>query len=378
MRVMFDATAVPPDRRGVGRYIDSLLPELGRCGIGLAIVVQHGDAEHYSALCPDAEIVTAPAAARRRPVRLAWEQTGLARMAHRLRPDLVHSPHYTRPLPMRVPSVVTLHDATFFSHPEVHERAKRIMFRGWSRLAPRIADRCITPSAATRDEIVKYTGADPGRIDVVHLGVDQALFHPPTEQQITAVRRRLGIEGPYVAFLGTIEPRKNIPALIEAYARAAEPGWSLVLGGGAGWGDDLDRMVAGLPDGVRVIRAGYLPADELAGFLGGARLVAYPSLGEGFGLPVAEAMACGSAVLTTRQLALPEVGGDAAYYTGTDAPSIAAGLTALMRDDELRRSLVERGHRQAARFTWAKAAEGHLACYERVLSSRARGARHEP
>lgn len=375
MRVMFDATAVPPDRRGVGRYVDSLLPELENGGIDLTIVVQNDDAEHYATLCPRADIVTAPPAIRRRPVRLVWEQTGLAGVARRLRPDVVHSPHYTRPLAMRTPSVVTLHDATFFSHPEVHERSKRVMFRGWSRLAPRIADRCIAPSKATRDEIVKYTGADPARIDVVHLGVDQSLFHPPTDQEVSAVRRRLGVDGPYVAFLGTIEPRKNIPALIEAYAQVALPGWSLVLGGGAGWGDDLDQVVAALPTDVRVVRAGYLPAEELAGFLGGAHLVAYPSLGEGFGLPVAEAMACGSAVLTTRKLALPEIGGDAAYYTETDAGSIGAGLAELMTDDALRRRLVDRGRAQAARFTWAKAADGHIACYERALSSHARGGR---
>ncbi|WP_106849577.1 glycosyltransferase family 1 protein [Blastococcus sp. Marseille-P5729] len=371
MRVMFDATAVPADRRGVGRYVDSLLPALDS-GVDLVIVTQHDDREHYAALCPHAEIITAPPIIRRRPARLVWEQSGMAWLVRRHRPDLVHSPHYTRPLAMRLPSVVTLHDATFFSHPEVHERAKRVVFRGWSRLAPRIADRCITPSRATRDEIIRYTGADASRFDVVHLGVDQTLFRTPTDEQVAAVRRRLGVDGPYIAFLGTIEPRKNIPALIEAYVQVARPDWCLVLGGGVGWGEDIDRLVAGLPDGVRVIRAGYLPADELAGFLGGARIVAYPSLGEGFGLPVAEAMACGSPVLTTRRLALPEVGGDAAYYVDTEARSIAAGLAALMADDGLGRRLVDLGYAQAAKFTWAKAAEAHIACYERAVASNAR------
>lgn len=367
MRLMFDATAVPLDRRGVGRYVDSLLPELERLGVDLQIVVQARDVKHYAQLCPESLLVPAPSAISRRPARLLWEQTGLPGLVRRHRPDLLHSPHYTRPLLVDVPSVVTLHDATFFSHPEVHQRTKRVLFTAWSRLAPRIADRCIVPSAATRDELVKYTGADPGLIDVAHLGVDHRMFHPPTPIELAAARRSVGVEGPYVAFLGTIEPRKNLPALIEAYGSTAPPDWALVIAGGSGWDDTVEQAAARVPDTVRVVRPGYLPAETLAGFLGGAHVVAYPSLGEGFGLPVAEAMACGTAVLTTRELALPEVGGDAALYTGTDAESIADGLRRLFSDDALRAELVERGRRQASQFTWTAAAEKHLATYERVL-----------
>ena len=122
---------------------------------------------------------------------------------------------------------------------------------------------------------------------------------------------------PYVGFLGTLEPRKNVPALIRAWARAvgadSEPP-ALVLAGGPGWDDQVQPAIDQVPSRLRVIRAGYLPLRDLPGFLAGARVLAYPSLGEGFGLPVLEAMACGAAALTTRELSLPEVGGDAVAY----------------------------------------------------------------
>ena len=377
-RVVVDATAVPADRGGVGRYVDELLPALVQEGADLAVVVQAHDVEHYRALLPGVELLAAPPAIARAAVRFAWEQAGLPALARRGGADVLHSPHYTMPLAARLPVVTTLHDATFFTHPDVHLAVKRRFFRTWTRISLRRARRCVTPSAATRDELVRVAGARADRIDVAHLGVDARRFHVPTTAERAAVREHLGLTGRYVAFLGTIEPRKNAANLVRGWVRAvagADDPPALVLAGGRGWDDEIDRAAAEVPAGLTLLRPGYLPLDLLAGLLGDAEVVAYPSLGEGFGLPVLEAMACGAAVLTTRRLSLPEVGGDAVAYTEPDAAAIAAALSGLLADPARRQDLGEAARARAAGFDWRSCARAHLASYAAAAAGTAGAAR---
>jgi glycosyltransferase involved in cell wall biosynthesis len=253
--------------------------------------------------------------------------------------------------------------------PQLHRREKAVFFRGAIRLAARRAAAIITPSNATRDEVVRLVGADPARCHVAYHGVDHERFHPVSADEATRVARTLGIGAAtrYIGFLGTLEPRKNVPALIRGWVAACEglddpP--ALVLAGGRGWDPDIDEAVAGVPAHLSVTRPGYLPLDDLPGFLAGATVLAYPSLGEGFGLPVLEAMACGASVLTTRELSLPEVGGDAVAYCGTDAASIGAALSTLLDDDARRMALSAAAVKRAQEFTWAAAAAAHIAAYE--------------
>jgi glycosyltransferase involved in cell wall biosynthesis len=370
--VVVDATAVPADRGGVGRYVDELLPALVEEGADLAVVVQAHDVDHYRALLPGVELLAAPPAIARAAVRFAWEQAGLPALVRRSRADVLHSPHYTMPLAAGVPVVTTLHDATFFTHPDVHLPVKRAFFRGWTRVSLRRARRCVTPSAATRDELVRVAGAHAGRIDVAHLGVDARRFHVPSDDERAAVREHLGLTGRYVAFLGTLEPRKNAASLVRGWVQAvagSDDPPALVLAGGRGWDEEIERAAAEVPPGLTLLRPGYLPLDLLAGLLGEAELVAYPSLGEGFGLPVLEAMACGAAVLTTRRLSLPEVGGDAVAYTEPDAESIAAALGTLLTAPERRRMLGEAARTRAALFDWRACARAHLASYAAAAGS---------
>jgi glycosyltransferase involved in cell wall biosynthesis len=305
-------------------------------------------------------------------VRFAWEQVGLPALVRRSRADVLHSPHYTMPLVVGVPVVTTLHDATFFTHPDVHLPVKRRFFQSWTRISLRRARRSITPSAATRDELVRVAGARADRIDVAHLGVDARRFHVPSDDERTALRQHLGLSGRYVAFLGTLEPRKNAAALVRGWVQAFEGSDSppaLVLAGGRGWDEEIERAAAEVPAGLTLLRPGYLPLELLAGLLGDAEVVAYPSLGEGFGLPVLEAMACGAAVLTTRRLSLPEVGGDAVAYTEPDPTSIAAELENLLDDSDRRRALGEAARARAAQFDWRACARAHLASYSMAAGS---------
>lgn len=371
-RVLVDATAVPADRGGVGRYVDGLIGTLGAAGTDLAVVCQRSDAERFSRLAPGTDVVAGPSAISHRPARLAWEQTGLPLVAQQVGAQVIHSPYYTMPLHASVPVVVTVHDVTFFSEPELHSAVRAGFYRSATRTAVRRAARVIVPSQATRDELVRLLEADPGTIDVVRHGVDLATFHPPTEAEKRRVSDRLGLHGrPYIAFLGVLERRKNVPDLVRGWVEAVdgldEPP-ALVLAGSSGWDDGVDQAIAEVPAHLKIVRPGFLRPADLPGLLGGAMIIAYPSKAEGFGLPVLEAMACGAPVMTARRLSLPEVGGDAVEYTEPDTASIASCLRMLIDDPERRAALSRSATARAHEFTWADSAAAHLRTYELAVA----------
>jgi glycosyltransferase involved in cell wall biosynthesis len=375
LRVLVDATDVPTDRGALGRYVDGLIGALAVTEVGLAVSCQLSDAERYSRLAPDASIVAGPIGLGHRADRLAWEQSGLPVVAEQVGADVIHMPNYTMPMHPGLPTVVTIHDLSFYTDPDRYTAISGMSLKSATKTTARQATRLIVPSNATRDELIRVLGIDPGKIDVAYHGVDHRLFHRPAAVQVSHVTARLGLHGrPYVAFLGSLTPRKNAPALVSGWAAAvadmpAPP--ALVLAGGGGWSQELDEAVARVPSHLRLIRPGYLPFADLTGFLGGAVVVAAPSRGEGFGLPVLEAMACGAPVLTTYRTSLPEVGGDAVAYTEPDAESIAVALRALLDDPERRAALGAAGYDRAQEFTWSASAAAHLASYKRAAEQEA-------
>jgi glycosyltransferase involved in cell wall biosynthesis len=370
-RVLIDATSVPADRGGVGRYLDGLLGALAEVSdLDLVVVCQRTDHDRYQRILPNSQVIAAPAAVAHRPARLAWEQTGLPLLAQQVGAQVLHSPFYTCPLRSGCPVTVTVHDATFFTEPEHYEKSRGTFFRSAIKTSLRRADRVIVPSKATRDELIRLLDADPTRIDVAYHGVDHTAFHVPGEEEKARVRARLGLgDVPYVAFLGAKEPRKNVPNLIRGWVSAVKDRPNppaLVLAGGQGHDDEIDRVSAEVPAHLRLLRPGYLRYADLPGFLGGAILCAYPSHGEGFGLPILEAMACGAPVLTTPRLSLPEVGGDAVAYTGQEADQIAKDLSALLDDEPRRAALAAAGLARAKEFNWSSSAEAHIHAWART------------
>jgi glycosyltransferase involved in cell wall biosynthesis len=374
LRVLVDATDVPTDRGALGRYVDGLIGALAGTEVDLAVACQRADDERYARLAPSAKIVAGPVGLGHRSERHAWEQTGLPVVAEQIGADVIHMPNYSMPLRPGRPTVVTIHDLSFFTDPDRYTQLNAVSLKSATRTSARQAARLIVPSNATRDELIRVLGVDAAKIDVAYHGVDHRLFHRPNEIQVGRVTARLGLHGrPYVAFLGSLTPRKNASALVSGWAAAVadmEEPPALVLAGGGGWSQELDEAVAGVPAHLRLVRPGYLPFADLPGFLGGAIVVAAPSRGEGFGLPVLEAMACGAPVLTTYRTSLPEVGGDAVAYTEPDAGSIAFALRALLDDPVRRAALSEAGYARAEDFTWAASAAAHVASYRRAAEQR--------
>lgn len=373
--VLVDATAIPADRGGVGRYLDELLAQSDG---PLVIACQSRDARFYAELAPSATVLPQHPRIASVARRLLWEQFSLPRIARSSRADVVFSPHYTLPVLSRKKRVVTFHDATFFSDPGVHTRLKGLFFRTWIRFSSRLADAVVVPSVATATELARYIPRAASAFDVAYHGVDRGRFHEPTAAEIAHAATTLGLaSAPWIAFLGTVEPRKNVPALVAAY-RALVAEWdyawgavpSLAIAGGLGWETGLDAEVALTEAPATVHVLGFIDLDIMRGYLGGAAVVSYPSLGEGFGLPVLEAMACGAPVLTTRRLALPEVGGDAVAYSEPDSSSITDALRTLMADASLRSRLAAKGIERSKRFSWRESAIKHQAVFARVANGK--------
>jgi glycosyltransferase involved in cell wall biosynthesis len=367
LRVAVDATAVPARLTGAGVYAARLLAGLAaRDDLEVEAFCAPGSAGVLAA--PGLRLRPVAMAGAGRPARIAWTQLRAGRAARRAGADLLHGVHYELPLRAGPPSVVTVHDLTLLTHPEWHE-ASKVRYFGWAiRRAVAVATRVLCVSATTAADLGERLDVPPDRVDVTPLGTD---LRPASAEQVEEVRRRLGLDGPYLLGLGTVEPRKDLLTLVRAFAAlAGELPHRLVLAGLAGWGTGaLAAAVAASGVGDRILVAGYVPETDKAALLTGADVFAYPSRYEGFGLPVLEAMACATPVVTTTGGSLPEVAGDAATLVdpGDDA-ALAAAIAKLATDPAARQDAAARGLARAATYTWARCAELTAAAYRHAAA----------
>jgi glycosyltransferase involved in cell wall biosynthesis len=290
-------------------------------------------------------------------------------LARRPWPTLLHSVDHVAPAWRNWRSVVTLHDLAFLLYPATHTEESRAYYAA-SGESVRKAERVIAVSQRTASDAVRLLGVDPVRMRVVPEAAAPG-FSPRGADEFAAVARRWGLDArPYVLFVGTLEPRKNVPLLLEAFTEVrAELDVQLLVVGGRGWLDEpifAAHARSGLGDAVRFL--GTLAEDDLAALYSHATVFVLPSLYEGFGLPVLEAMACGAPVLCSNAGPLPEVAGDAALLLDPHEPAPwAEAMLAVLTDDRLANGLRQKGFARAAAFSWTRAALATRDVYREAL-----------
>jgi len=381
LRIGIDCTAAAHQRAGIGRYTRGIVGALARLGgehsFSLIVAGGKGAAGGPGSLGVGLEIAD-NFKIRKLPLSprlwtIIW---------HRLRVplpvdlmlgsvDVFHSPDYVLPPLRRGKTLVTIHDLSFVRYPEGAEPN----LRGYlSAAVPRSleeADLILGDSEHTRQDIMELFGVAPERVQVVYPGVDQAFRVIEDQQALAAVKEGYSLDYPFILSVGTLEPRKNLIRLLDAYAVLRAGGdleHKLVIAGGKGWlYDGIFRRVEALSLQEDVTFLGYLPEEHLPAVYCLSDLLVFPSLYEGFGLPPLEAMACGTPVVTSDSSSLPEVVGEAGLMVPPDdTEALAETIRKVLADSELREDLVRRGLSRAAEFTWQATGEKLLAIYENL------------
>jgi glycosyltransferase involved in cell wall biosynthesis len=370
VRVTIDARpALDPRRTGVGHYTAAILRHLPQADPATQYVAWYLDVRgawsrrrHFDGWAGN--LTERPTRVPTRAFAPLSARTSLPKVEWLAGPaDLFLATNFIPPPMSRPGLVLVVHDLAFERFPETapHHNAR------WRRLfadALARAARIVVPSTATSQDLQRFHAIDPTLVDVIPHGTDADAFRPSPPKRVEDVRRRLGIGGPYVLFLGGLEPRKNLEPLVRAFATLRDSDvWLVVAGGAVRWAPEyverVERAISELPERVRrrVIRTGYVADADRRALLSGADVLAYPSLYEGFGFPVLEAFAANVPVLTSDVSSLPEVAGEAAMLVNPRDPAdIARGLAQMLGDDDLRNVLRAAGTARVATFTWERCA----------------------
>lgn len=374
MLIGIDASrAIRPERTGTERYSWEIIRHL----LHLPASYRHewrlyvDDAPAQDLLAEVGQDDLASVHVRRLTSRRMWTHRALCQEVLRQPPNVLFVPSHVIPFvlpPSRLPpSVVTVHDLGYRAWPDMHTQSQRAYLESSTRWSASVARRVICISQATADDLSRAYGTDPAKVDVIHEGIDLQRFASDGTRHAAPTGR------PYALYVGTIQPRKNLARLMQAYARLIKVhaiDWDLVLAGKPGWHSDaLYAQAAALNLSDRIHLSGYVPDDALPSLIRNARFFCFPSLYEGFGLPVLEAQALGVPLVTANNSSLPEIAGDAALLVDpTDVDAIADAMLALSRDEALRQRLIAAGYENVKRFSWEKAAAETLAVLEKAAA----------
>lgn len=365
---------------GVSRYIRSLLTELAKQpGEHEYTVFVNGQAvmEHLTDTYCHPQITFVPASwSESQPAaRIAWEQLTLPSLIRQKRIDVLHSPVNVLPemLPHSCAGVVTLHDLAFLRFPNVLTRSKRLYHRTFTVRSLRRATMIIAVSESTRQDAVELVGIPAKHIQTVYTCINERFSNVSKGEEAQSLRQKYGLTEGFLLYLGTLEPRKNIPTLIEAYARLRQTyntQEKLVIAGGKGWlYDTIFEKVQALGLESEVVFPGFIPDEEQATWYAAAAAFVYPSLYEGFGLPVAEALACGTPTVTTTVSSLPEAGvGLALTVEPHDIMAMADALHMALTDVALREKCQAMAPTIAERFSAHNMVQQTLRVYEQAAT----------
>ena len=285
------------------------------------------------------------------------------------KPDVFFSMAHYGPRYSKVPYVVTIHDLSYLHYPEMFKKDDLMQLTSWSKYSIEKSAHIIVPSKSTKDDIIKNYKVSPSKITVTYEGYDRDRFKPQSKSSVDKIKKQYRIDADYIIFVGTLQPRKNLERLIEAFAKLT-PGvlsgnLSLVIAGKKGWlYDSIFDKVKQLSLEGRVIFTDFVPDEDLPALISGAKLYVNPSLWEGFGIPVIEAQACGVPVVASNTSSLPEIVGDSAIMINPqNTDSIATGIKKAL-DPKTRSDLVKRGFENIKRFSWATCARQTLKVLE--------------
>jgi glycosyltransferase involved in cell wall biosynthesis len=369
MLIGVDASrAILPQRTGTENYSLYLIQALSRVGPGHRYRLYTREMPPPGLLPSSAnvEVRSMPWPRLWTHGRLSWEM-----LWHP--PDLLFVPAHVLPLIHPPSSVVTVHDLGYLYYPQAHPPFQRWYLDCSTRYHCRVAAHIIADCQVTKDDLIRHYRAVPERITVIYAAYDAERYRPADSTARTSARARYGLEGPYLLYVGTLQPRKNLSRLLEAFARLRETReeLTLVIVGKKGWlYEPLFRQVRELGLETSVFFTGYIPEDDLPLLLSGATAFVLPALYEGFGLPVLEAMACGTPVVCSNVASLPEVAGDAALLADPlDVEDLAEAMMRIVEDTALRRELVARGLERVRTFSWERCARQTLEVLEKVGQS---------
>jgi glycosyltransferase involved in cell wall biosynthesis len=352
---------------GINWYIYNLLSHLPEADSEIDYSVFLSEKRYEAA--PGIRLRISRLPTHRPPLRILWEQVAQPWAMRDAGVDLIHEPAFVGPQASNHPYVVTVHDLSFLLYPQGFRALNRIYLQIFTRLSVRRAQRVIAVSESTKRDLVRCYDIPPGKVDVIYNGKNAA-FQPLAADEIAEFRADQGLPERFILFVGTLEPRKNVARLIEAYAQLPGNRPPLMLIGGRGWlYDDIYARVENLNLSDEVHFVGYVLAEDLPLWYNAASLFVYPSLYEGFGLPPLEAMACGTPVVTSTASSLPEVVGDAGLLVDpTSTEELAQEMGRVLADAGLREKMRWAGLARARDYSWQATAQHTVSTYRRALA----------
>lgn len=374
MNILIDFTQIPKQKVGVGVYALNLVRGIAKLDLenSYYILIQDDENSLDSLERNNFKLIDIQSRIFRKVIfRFLLEQLFIPYLTVRKRIDVVHSLHYSFPLlTFGAKKIVTIHDMTFFKFPKYHRVIKRYYFKFFTRLVARLADKIISPSESTLKDFILWTGARTEKVSVVHLGGWDWPMPSFPRERIELIKKKYGINGEYLLFIGMIEPRKNVANLILAFDKFLKVNnrYHLVIVGKKGWGY---RQVFDLIDELRlydkIIFTGFVEEDEKPDIIRGAKIFVYPSIYEGFGIPVLEALSLGVPTITSNVSSMPEVAGGAALLVDpTNVDELCLGMKRLLDDETLYQGLKKKAILQARKFSWRKTAQKTIELYQCV------------
>jgi glycosyltransferase involved in cell wall biosynthesis len=369
MRIAINTLAMKSKLHGVGNYIKNLVWSLSSRDSKneYLLFVSKENIGHVQGLPANFEIVLAPGNPSK---KILWEQFILPGKLKKYSVDLYHGPSFSMPFVKTCLQVVTIHDASFNLTPEHHPMYRRHYYRATVPGVMRNVDAVISVSQRAKSDLLKLVSVTPQKISVVPLGVDPRFHSVKNENKLLSLRNKYDLPRPFILFVGMIEPRKNIELLVDAYLSGnCSDRFDLVLAGSLGW--DHSQLLQKITASAKkhcIRLPGYIEDADLPALYSAAEVFVYPSIYEGFGLPILESMACGTPVITSSVSSLPEVAGNAALLVDPrNLADLAWALQKVLAEKSLRDELTARGLQRAAIFTWDLTAQKTLSVYQHLV-----------